>query len=762
MVERAKQISQSSNSSSSSKPQSAGGRQRVISSCLTCRRRKVRCDHGHPVCGACSRGNHVCTYATDQGLGQPGAGRVSKGLLSGIGKGTRNIDVQARLDRLELLLERAVSGQASGSHLSARSSTEAERRENESESQLTPSSTSQTSQGAGISSDNSDGTLILEDGQSQFVSSLHWALLADEISDIKALLGDKSEDDREVPAQNQLVHLLSLGRAKIGLTLQQLLPHSREMQDALLDIFFSNVDLMVRVTHKPTLLRKFPVLVHETQPLAFAIFYSAINSLPPQTVEEKFGESKDELLARFELGVEISLARENYLTTSSLEIFQGFVIWLTCITKEEDMGKAWALLGIAMRIALNQGLHRDPSLFPAGSMDSVTIETRRRLWHQICHLEYRAAECKGQEPNISDDDFTTMLPRNIEDEELLEGASPGPSPYNEERFTSMTFQLVRFVGMRALRRIVRSTYHLERRMLESSLLGLSAPDPVRELTSIYQHIKILVDEMHEETHEKYLQYCNPEDPTQRLCLGLASLLEWRCYVLFWLRMPRAYRDAVFSDDIRKSIFEKSVNCIETLNGAGVDVNAARFQWHIGGHAAFQAIMHVLSELRNPAFDCPDRMRALRALQMSRLLKENNNTKAWTVVKTMIDKVIREHASTQQSGSESSYVTPPTGATNNSTNANLPIYVDRIPSYAIQRSPIQRSPQTTYVERPPPPPQPVRAPFNWDDLNLNTIAADIPPNPELPEFDFGFWGDPVNFNDPITYPLNTPFNYPENF
>jgi hypothetical protein len=30
-----------------------------------------------------------------------------------------------------------------------------------------------------------------------------------------------------------------------------------------------------------------------------------------------------------------------------------------------------------------------------------------------------------------------------------------------------------------------------------------------------------------------------------------------------------------------SIFEKSVNCIETINGASVDVDAARFQWHIG-------------------------------------------------------------------------------------------------------------------------------------------------------------------------------------
>jgi hypothetical protein len=33
--------------------------------------------------------------------------------------------------------------------------------------------------------------------------------------------------------------------------------------------------------------------------------------------------------------------------------------------------------------------------------------------------------------------------------------------------------------------------------------------------------------------------------------------------------------------ISYSIFEKSVNCIETINGASVDADAARFQWHIG-------------------------------------------------------------------------------------------------------------------------------------------------------------------------------------
>jgi hypothetical protein len=136
------------------------------------------------------------------------------------------------------------------------------------------------------------------------------------------------------------VDLLSLGRAGIGSNLEQLLPLSQSMRDTLLDVYFANVDPMVRITHRSTVVRKFASYNRETHPIAFAIYFSAINSLPPNVVKGKFNETKESLLDRFQLGVEISLARENYLTSSSLEIFQGFVLWLTCITREEDMGKA--------------------------------------------------------------------------------------------------------------------------------------------------------------------------------------------------------------------------------------------------------------------------------------------------------------------------------------------------------------------------------------------------------------------------------------
>ena len=336
-----------------------GGRHRVISSCLTCRRRKVRCDHVHPICGACTRGNHVCTYATD---GAGAGNRVSKSSFAGNGK-ARGEDVQARLERLERLLEKRVNALGGPPLDAVRGDGVADGFSKQGPGTHHSPSNSQSSP-QGMSSDNHDGTLLLNGEQTQFVSSLHYALLAEEvcteypflricepkqsherydlhhpqIQDIKALLGSAEEERHDSPTQNNLINLLSLGRARLGQNLEQLLPTSQDHRDALLDIYFHNVDPMLHVTHKPTLIRKFSGYLDENHPMSFAVLYAAINSLPPSMVENRFGEKKEDLLSKYELGVEVGLARENYLTTASLEVFQAFIIWLTCITREEDMG----------------------------------------------------------------------------------------------------------------------------------------------------------------------------------------------------------------------------------------------------------------------------------------------------------------------------------------------------------------------------------------------------------------------------------------
>lgn len=193
-------------------------------------------------------------------------------------------------------------------------------------------------------------------------------------------------------------------------------------------------------------------------------------------------------------------------------------------------------------------------------------------------------------------------------------------------------------------------------------------------------------------------------------------------------------------------------------------------------------MHILSELRNPLFDAPDRQRALRALQMSRILRANNNAKAWQAVKNMIDKAVAEHTLSPRSQTQplNPYMSQPTPAsatmpvsTSTSTSTSTPTStptlplgtmpnsntgpyqpIAEIPAYAYQPSSMTFNqptllPQSQPLPQPPPvQPQPDmmdstsnfqnRAPV-WDDININNInniVGDMQPTTNvIPEFDF---------------------------
>ena len=163
------------------------------------------------------------------------------------------------------------------------------------------------------------------------------------------------------------------------------------------------------------------------------------------------------------------------------------------------------------------------------------------------------------------------------------------------------------------------------------------------------------------------------------------------------------------------------------------------------------MMQIVSELRNPLFEPPDRQRALRALDMTRRLKEDNKSKAWAVVRNMIEKVLAEQFDsniTIPKTSPAPFTTLQPGPTNSSTSRNTSTYVDRIPNYALEYSLNSSSRQTPQTSQPVPmqtmqpvePMQTIPAQFNpqesWDDINFNMIAGDVAPqNQSITEFDW---------------------------
>ncbi|KAF9773641.1 hypothetical protein IL306_008523 [Fusarium sp. DS 682] len=464
-------------------------RKRIITACLTCRHRKVKCDHAQPVCSP--------------------------------------YDIRNRLERLEQLLERALSGnhpisQPPAATVSSPGNDNVQRQE---------SSSPLIARAEALSTDGYDGALLMEaqGGHSRWVSSLHYSLLADEIRDVKMLLGDQSGG---APVDSPSVQATSPFPFS-AVTMDDLKAWAPTSADAclnLLSTFYSNIDPVTRIVHKPTLKRRLiqyidytygtststagdgEVLIrhssddiHTFEPLALAVFYSAVNSLSAED---------------------------------------------TCQSREDDMARTWTLLGLAHKMALSQGLHREPSLFSSASMGVIQVEVRRRLWHQICHLDYRSAESRGQEPTISDEDFTTFLPRNISDKDLIEGRDHSmPAPAG---FTDMTLHLIRLYGHHCFRRIVRGTYKLERMIKSQDVKRNDNPSPIAKLRSLFDEVRSMVDEMVNRFQTHYLQYCDPQIPEQRMAIGLATIVDWRCWSIFWLRTPKEYRESVVTPEIRQT------------------------------------------------------------------------------------------------------------------------------------------------------------------------------------------------------------------
>ena len=118
-----------------------------------------------------------------------------------------------------------------------------------------------------------------------------------------------------------------------------LYPATPQSAMTLLEVFFNNVDPMIRIVHRPTLREKFQTYIEGRynfttpvsktfEPLVFAIFFGAAKSMTMEAGELEFGEPLEKVIARFRRGLELSLAKAEFLSSNSMEVLQAFVLLL--------------------------------------------------------------------------------------------------------------------------------------------------------------------------------------------------------------------------------------------------------------------------------------------------------------------------------------------------------------------------------------------------------------------------------------------------
>jgi hypothetical protein len=131
------------------------------------------------------------------------------------------------------------------------------------------------------------------------------------------------------------------------------------------------------------------------------------------------------------------LGRKQIVELETLQVELSLLI--TQRMYREHRSDGWAHLGTIVRMALEMGLHRDPSEF-GDQIVPFYAEMRRRLWATVADLDYFISNDCNMPSMLREGDVTTQPPRNIDDADIWPGMKELPPGKPLDQITDTQIQ----------------------------------------------------------------------------------------------------------------------------------------------------------------------------------------------------------------------------------------------------------------------------------------------------------------------------------
>ncbi|KAJ5748714.1 uncharacterized protein N7511_010410 [Penicillium nucicola] len=126
--------------------------------------------------------------------------------------------------------------------------------------------------------------------------------------------------------------------------------------------------------------------------------------------------------------------------SATLQGLQVYCLLLLCRQAYAiDKWGNWNSAGSLLRLATSQGLHRDPQNF--SRLSAFDTEMRRRIWMTILELNLQLSIDVSMPPLISVDDYDTLPPSNLDDEDFDATNETLPGSKNQSQYTDSSFQV---------------------------------------------------------------------------------------------------------------------------------------------------------------------------------------------------------------------------------------------------------------------------------------------------------------------------------
>ncbi|KAF7597110.1 hypothetical protein BBP40_010584 [Aspergillus hancockii] len=547
-------------------------------SCVTCRRRKVRCNKKCP-CTNCVKAGIECVF--------PPPGRAPRK-----SKRPHDAELLSRLKRLEGVIEHLSEKNAT---LSAEPSPPQQQGSGSAECPTGAEPQSAEVEGCPFdpqrkprSLEHEFGRLVIEEGRSRYVSNRFWASLGDEIEELQDLLDPSSseEEDHPSPASTS-THSTNhdgflFGFYSLSHSLRSYHPPPSKVA-LLWDIYLENVAPLLPIVHKPTGKQLFAnaaehpeSLDKNSEALLLAMYFVSVVSLTPEQCISLLGEERDASVSRYRFAVEQALSKANLLNTQSLMLLQAAVIFLIAVRREDDSKFVWSMTSLVVRLAQGLGLHRDGTHFGLKPFDT---EMRRRLWWHIGLLDIRSSEDHGTDTQVTEGMYDTRLPLNVNDDDIYPDMQEPPQ--ERDTFTEMTFGLMRFDITVALRRVSSSCPN-------SNIPGPHQPSPER--------CGRLIQAVNKRIEERYIRQCDMNVPIQWVTATVARLILTKLWLVVHHPMTRPYQGLNLTNASRESLFHTSVEVAEFARLLSNDKNTQKWGWMFAINMQWHAIAFVLAEL----------------------------------------------------------------------------------------------------------------------------------------------------------------------
>ncbi|KAK9489924.1 fungal-specific transcription factor domain-containing protein [Lipomyces doorenjongii] len=537
-------------------------------SCTHCRQRKIKCDKSNP-CSACKRSGTDCVF--------PKRIRVPRG-QHGVRHSKFN-ELLRCIRRLEALVEKM-----GGDFTTPLTSGESDGRQTTYSSDFPPS-ISGDKESSNLQAPATGQTTLVE---KKYPSSDLWTNLGGEVEGLRSLLERPSDDDDNDDEEDMEYTPLTTDPTNHSSPLdfvfheaesrpeQVDFPITHRHFKALTNTYFTNVDPIFKILHRPTTLSSIaagtsnfsaPPNNGVIELLMLCMYFAAVTSLSPEECQQTYHQDSQTLLAKFRHGAELAFARENLLVTNEFAVLQAFVLYLVALRVHSKTRSTWTLFALVLRIAQSFDIHKDAD---GSNLSFFEAQQRSLLWWQIMVLDVRCAEDRRTQPMIFDGSFDTSMPLNINDDDYgPETSEPVPE------FPGLTDMTLSHVTHK-------STFTF-RKLLFPSQISVAEKGQMIESLSL-------------EFESLYFQKCDANVPIQWYLSMIGRLL----ILKMWLsqRYPLRARDQpIYANATPDQTLRTAVSILEIMMNLNENnPKSSRFKWVGRTWVQWHPLAVVLAEL----------------------------------------------------------------------------------------------------------------------------------------------------------------------